>query len=249
LAACTHIHTLGNLTKYVPGYAWQLVSKTYLTRRAGVPLKAAGVALAIEFGGLIAVAVCLGLALLPSEAALPLAPHISPALRLLLAGAVAGGLVAAPLVLRHVQRAGLMRGLIGDIRAVRPKELWLAFVVMLGAWSVLGMGLVELVRSVYPLPLDHWPATASALALAFVIGFVVILAPAGVGVREAALTLLLSPYLPAGLAALVAIGSRLTLALSEVFGYAIAWAAQRATQTSGGQSPKGIRPSRGSSDD
>ncbi len=54
-----------------------------------------------------------------------------------------------------------------------------------------------------------WLQAASLFALSWSIGFVVVIAPAGFGVRESALVLLLAPFLPPAVAASLALLSRL----------------------------------------
>jgi uncharacterized membrane protein YbhN (UPF0104 family) len=55
-----------------------------------------------------------------------------------------------------------------------------------------------------------------AYALAFVAGFLVFIAPGGIGAREAALTVVLTPVLPAGAPVVVAIASRVVLTVADL---------------------------------
>jgi uncharacterized membrane protein YbhN (UPF0104 family) len=61
-----------------------------------------------------------------------------------------------------------------------------------------------------------------AYALAFTAGFLVIIAPGGVGVREAALAVALGPALPAGAPLVVALASRVVMTVADLVWAAIA---------------------------
>ncbi len=68
-----------------------------------------------------------------------------------------------------------------------------------------------------------------AYALAFVAGFLVFIAPGGIGAREAALTVVLTPVLPAGAPVVVAIASRVLLTLADLInaGWPSCWGVPR----------------------
>jgi hypothetical protein len=48
-----NIHLQTNLAKYIPGYAWQLLGKAYLTRNAGVSVGVVGLAMIVELSQLV----------------------------------------------------------------------------------------------------------------------------------------------------------------------------------------------------
>ena len=58
--------------------------------------------------------------------------------------------------------------------------------------------------------------------MAWAIGFLVFLTPGGLGVREGALALLLAPFLPSPLPAVVALLARLWWTVAELISVAIA---------------------------
>ena len=61
----------------------------------------------------------------------------------------------------------------------------------------------------------------AAYAAAYAVGFLALLTPAGLGVREGVLVVALAPVLPAGPALVVALSSRLWMMLVELAGAAI----------------------------
>ena len=89
-------------------------------------------------------------------------------------------------------------------------------------WAVTGLAFATLVASVYPLAASDVPLVVAAYAAAYAAGFLALLTPAGLGVREGVLVVALAPVLPAGPALVVALVSRLWMMLVEAAGAAIA---------------------------
>ena len=91
-----------------------------------------------------------------------------------------------------------------------------AFTVSVLFWSIVGLGFRQLVIAVN-VDAAHlsWLQSTSIFTLAWGAGFVIIFAPAGLGVREVALTYLLGSVLPAGEALSVALLSRLWWIVTE----------------------------------
>jgi hypothetical protein len=77
------------------------------------------------------------------------------------------------------------------------------------AWIVYGSAHWALARSILPVALTDLPSVAGASALAWAGGYLAIVMPAGIGVREGLLVLLLAPMLGAGPVAVLAAGIRL----------------------------------------
>src|SRR5690606_36057873 len=82
-----------------------------------------------------------------------------------------------------------------------------AVVAQAGIWLLLGLGFWVLARGC---GLDVGPVFAIGLfAAGYAVGFMVPIAPAGLGVRDAVLTLGLMPYVPAGEALAVTVMARM----------------------------------------
>ncbi|MCX5672753.1 MAG: hypothetical protein NTU94_15660, partial [Planctomycetota bacterium] len=75
-------------------------------------------------------------------------------------------------------------------------------------WLLIGMAFWLAARSVSDVPLARAPFVISASALAVTIGFVAVFAPAGLGVREGLLLLLLATVLGDATTALVIVSVR-----------------------------------------
>ena len=94
-------------------------------------------------------------------------------------------------------------------------------------WAVTGLAFAALVASIYPLAVADVPLVVAAYAAAYAAGFLALLTPAGLGVREGVLVVALAPVLPAGPALVVALLSRLWMMLVELAGAAVAhWVAR-----------------------
>lgn len=89
-------------------------------------------------------------------------------------------------------------------------------------WLTTGAGFFLLVASLQPATLPGWMALTSAFSMAWVVGFLAFLTPAGLGVREGALALLLAPLLPPPFPALVALLARLWWTAAEGISVGIA---------------------------
>lgn len=89
-------------------------------------------------------------------------------------------------------------------------------------WLMAGTGFFLLVSSIQTIPLNRWLVFVSALSMSWILGFLVFLTPGGLGVREGALALLLVPFLPTPLPAVVALLARLWWTVAELVSVAIA---------------------------
>lgn len=208
---------IANLGRYVPGKVWQIAGLAVLAGRRGVPAATATGAAVLGQGIALAAAAGIG------TGALLGAPQAGAGARgaaFALVAAVGVGL--APPVFRRVtalwfrlarQEAPAGLGSVHAVRWVGAYAVnWLLYAF---AFWVLAVSL-GLDAPLLPV--------ASAFAAAYVFGYVMIFAPAGVGVREGFLVLLLSPHLGAGPAGALAIVARLWTTAVEVIPAAAFWA-------------------------
>jgi glycosyltransferase 2 family protein len=89
-------------------------------------------------------------------------------------------------------------------------------------WVVTGIAFAGLVRSLHPLAAADVPLAVAAYAAAYAIGFLALITPAGLGVREGVLTVALAQIMPVGVALAVALLSRLWMMLVELLGAGLA---------------------------
>ena len=204
---------VGELGKYVPGGVWPILGRGELARRAGVPRPAAYGSVLLSLAALYLAAsmvVVVGLpALMGDEGAGILAP-----LMLLPLGFAA----LHPAVVRTVV------GLLARV-ARRPIDVvipgWgtsVALVVRyVPAWVAIGGATWAVARS-----LDASAGIAdvgTAAVLSWIVGFVVVPVPGGVGVREAAFVAAAGSLDP-GVAAVVAVVARILFVVVDAVGAA-----------------------------
>jgi uncharacterized membrane protein YbhN (UPF0104 family) len=204
---------LGQLGKYVPGSIWPAVAHMELGRDYRVPQRVSGAAVAATLlmsvgTGLLAAVVLVPLA---GGGALGRYWWIVVALPLV-------ALVAAPPVLNRLLGLALRLAR----RAELPQPLTLAGVLRsvswaLAAWLCYGVQLWLLARQ---LGVPGGPRllllSTGAFAGAWSVGFLLVIAPAGAGAREAALILLLGSAMSSAEATVVAVVSRLLMTVGDL---------------------------------
>jgi hypothetical protein len=199
------------LGKYVPGAVWPVVAQMRLGRELGVPRQRMGLAFLLTLGLSTLVGVLVGLAALPAllraeGRGVLLGLLVVPVLLALLVPNVINTLLDR--ALRLLRRPGLERPLAG--RDIARGVLWaLAFWLVYGghAWLLaVGLGAD---------PLEALPVAIGGFAIAFSLGPLLVVLPAGAGVREAVLVVLLSGVLSTAEATAVALTSRGVLMLTD----------------------------------
>jgi len=83
-------------------------------------------------------------------------------------------------------------------------------------WGCCGLAFFLFVKSLSPLGWHQFPAMMGIYATAWTVGFLSVVTPGGLGIREGVLSLLLSAYLPPATATLVALLSRLWSLAAEL---------------------------------
>ncbi len=102
-------------------------------------------------------------------------------------------------------------------------------IIVLGLlfWAVTGAGFAALVASVEGFPPDLLFVLPGAFSSSWAAGSIAFVSPGGLGAREGALVLLLSPFLASPIPAIVALLSRLWWTLADLFSWFIAFVAQK----------------------
>lgn len=223
VARGARIWFLANLARYVPGNVWSFVGAVELAKREGVARRTTLATMALTQLLSVGVALLVGLPVLAAEWARLGRPALY--------GAVAVAVLAA-LALAFRRRLGAL--LRRRYPGVEAADLVPApgTAVLLGAgyacyWAVTGLAFAALVRSVHPLDAGDIPLTVAAYAAAYAVGFLALVTPAGLGVREGVLAVALVPVMPAGAALLVALLSRLWMMAFELLGAGVTLAVER----------------------
>jgi glycosyltransferase 2 family protein len=216
-AAGARIWFLSNLARYVPGNVWSYVGAVELARREGVARRTTLAVMALTQVLSVGVALLVGLPVLLAERA-----------RLGRPALLGVGVVLAAAALAAIFRRQLLGLARRRLPGLDPADLTpsagtvaLLTVGYAAYWAVTGVAFAALVASLYPLDPTDVPVVVAAYAAAYAVGFLALLTPAGLGVREGVLVVALAPVLPAGPALVVALLSRLWMMLVELAGAAI----------------------------
>ena len=199
--------------KYLPGKAPTLVGAVWLFNKEGVPVRSAVGAVLLRTGLTVAVGLVISVPLTLTASfreAFPwawVACLVFSGLGVLCMHPMVFGAIARPL-LRKLRRQEL-----GDLPRLRDYLAPAGAVLV--QWFFVGLALWFVVSSITSVSLDLLPAFISVGAMAVTYGFVIFLAPAGLGVREAIFVAALGPIIGGDLAAVVAVAMRLVHTLAE----------------------------------
>jgi glycosyltransferase 2 family protein len=213
------IYFISNLGRYLPGKVWQLAGMAVLAERAGLSGLAASAAAMLGQLVLLVTGALFVVLLLPGWAGSGTA--VVAAAGLAAAAALVLRLLAGPL--REPLRNRL-RGRLGNrlapaldfAGAVRGRAAlgWAAGYAL--SWAALGLAFTLFVAAFTPDAALHARHLAGTVAASYLGGYLAFFAPGGIGVREAAMGVLLAQVVPAEVAVVIAIASRLWFTLAEV---------------------------------
>lgn len=230
--SAARIYFLGQLAKYVPGSVWSIVGQMEQARAVGIRRDRSATAGVVVLVVSLTTAIGLGVLAVPAlldvdGAGYAAVVGLLPLLGIVLWPAVLNRLVGLGLrVLRrppldHDLTAGPLLRVAG---AAAVSNALLGLVTWILAVDLGGEGWLLL------------PLCIGAYNIASAIAFVVIPLPAGAGLREAVLVLLLAPEIGSGRATLLAVLTRLVLTVTDVAVAAgVASLTRRAVPTPGAQ--------------
>jgi uncharacterized membrane protein YbhN (UPF0104 family) len=205
---------LASLGKYVPGKVWAVAGAAILAQRAGVDPSAA-VAGALVLQALALSSGAVAVALTAREAFQSVGPGVVPLGLAVIALSLAGIFVLAsqPLLDRisRILPASLPR-----LRAIAPGMLVAAFLANVFAWGAYGVALIFLARGLLPDLHLSLPQAIGVFTCSYLVGFIALFAPGGLGPRESVFLLLLAGDIGLKPAAALALASRLLLTGTEV---------------------------------
>jgi hypothetical protein len=227
LLAGLRAYFISQFGKYIPGKAWVILIRVAMLRGSpgGTPL-IVGVTATYETLTSMGAGATLGLLLLPWVGVVP--SQVSNNVELV------GAIAALPLVLgvlnkMAARRIAKLRGPDATPLPSPPITLLLqGFLHGVAGWCLLGIATGFAIQAVAPEPppptFDSFLADLGAMALAYVAGFFVLVAPGGLGIRELILQYALAPrfepklgsQLANALAAVVSLVLRLTWTLAEL---------------------------------
>jgi hypothetical protein len=225
-SAC-RVWFLSQLGKYVPGKIWFAMGRVALSRQEGVGFLVASVSTVLE---LLLVILAAGAVFLLSA---PFWPSIgSRELTILPAALVVIAFIVHPVVFGYLMR---LAGRVLRRSIVPPRLSWRSLGSNAGwyalSWILYGAGIDCLLRGVrldgVELPalgvLPRLLFLSGASAVAWSIGFLSLIAPGGLGVREASLAYLLGMHFPGPIPVFLALVSRVWIMIGELVSITIGW--------------------------
>lgn len=206
---------VAQLGKYLPGGIWALVAQVAMARDLKVPARQAATATFLTIALSIISSLLLALVTLPF--ALP--GLVTAYWWVFLAVPVLLVLLHPRLVAWWSSTAFRLLRRPGAGVQLSWAVLLRSTVLLLLSWVALGLHFGALVAELegdQEGEFSRWVLSVGIFALAWVAGFLVIVAPAGAGVREAALVLGFASVMPAGAVLAVAVLSRVLLVAADV---------------------------------
>lgn len=219
---------ISQFAKYVPGNVAQYVGRVGMSLSRGIPARPLAVTIIMETMLVVAAAALVGVGTgVLSEVGAQVVRHHGSQLLLIAALVALGGigLFVLRLIAPHLLRRFAPKYAPAPEGNLLPSQ-WStvrAFVLYCSMYVWLGFALIMLSRFLLPSANhDNWLLIAS-FALAWVVGFVTPGAPAGLGVREGLLLLMLAPVYSTAAASILVIALRIATTLGDVLDLTVGW--------------------------
>ncbi|MBI5804908.1 flippase-like domain-containing protein [candidate division TA06 bacterium] len=205
--------TASFLAKYIPGHVWAVGGRMILCKAEGISEKISGTAMIIEMMGLLLGSLLAGIAGIPFLLTQGVPSWVwlmtVPAGVLLI-------LLFSPLLfslLRWSAKIILKREV---ALAASPARFGAAVLLYFISALIQGAAFFCLIRAIYPIGLKFLPGAIGLYNGAWAVGFLSLITPGGLGVREGAMAFLLEYFIPVPLAIIISILARLWITLFEV---------------------------------
>lgn len=217
----TRLWLVTNLGRYIPGKIWQFVGMAaYMRERSGEGALALGATITFQILSLLT-GVAVAIAALGTRA-LEI-PGGSP-VRLALLVVVLVVLLNPAVMRRLVRLAARLLSEDDDPGVPSVADDARAAFGLLVAWGIYGLGFWCLARGTMAGPLPGPAVLGGVFAAGYVIGYLALIAPGGIVIREGAIAGLLAALtpIPLGVAAALAAMTRIWIVLSELLAVVVA---------------------------
>lgn len=206
-------YLVSQLGRYIPGGVWDVAGRVYISADSGLPKGKVSVTILVEMVlGVVTGALIFVGSLAFWDQALPVeAVFVSVAF------------IAAGLAALHPAILGPLLNLAA--RLLKREAVWLPMsygqILLLAVYHLavrllVGLAFFLFAAALTPMEWRLLPVFAGIFVAAWVMGFVVMLAPQGLGVREGVMVFLLSFYLPVTVASVIAVAFRIWLSLRDL---------------------------------
>lgn len=224
----TRIWALSQIARYLPGGVWDVAGRLVMASQAGYSRTIVSVSILLEMVLQTVSAVIVFLVSLLFWQDTTIARLALWAILLIPSGLI----VLHPRLLNAILARGarLMKIEFRPL-PLRYQDVFGLLVIHLGARVLIGTGFYLFALAVYPWGLEGWPIAVGIFAAAWVVGFLVVFVPMGLGVREGVMTFLLGAYLPVVPASVIAIGFRVWIALRDIIFAGVGWVLRELSST------------------
>ncbi len=211
---------LSNIVRFIPGNIWQILGMAELAADDGVSRLTTFTSIVLHQVLSIAAGATLAALYFAVAGQSAWLAMIRPLLWLIPLGL----LLCHPRILQ-----ALLNRLLALLRrppieiTLTGRQLAAALLGYGAAWLLTGAGFALLAASITPVTLQQGIALIAVWAAAYVIGYLTLITPSGLGVREGVMILLLAPLFPAPIPTVIALSARLWAITVEVVGAAIAF--------------------------
>lgn len=210
---CFQFSSLTLLVKYIPGYVWPYIGKIYFCKKEGVSEPKAMVSIYIDQWMIIVSGILVFLIsyytnfidIWKNDAVSEYLP-VGFFIFIFLHPRIMVGLLNVILKKKQKEKIKIEIKLIGIFELI---------LIYSGFWLLCGVGFNFFINSIYTIGFDKVFVVAGIFSISWVIGFLSFFVPMGLGVREAALSVLLSAVMPPAIAIVIAIVSRIWLVIPE----------------------------------
>jgi hypothetical protein len=227
LSTGARVFFVSQLGKYVPGSVWPIVLQMEAGRARGASRRT------MLTANLLAVAVNTAVGLLVAAVLLPFYNHtvLTRYWWVLLAGILLAGLLH-PKIFPRLLNATLARfGREPLVPVLSARTLFRAGLWSVACWILFGLQLGILADAVSHKGLGLYLLCTGAMALAVSAGVLFLPAPAGAGVRDVVVVLLLSAVMRPGAALGLTLITRLSLVVGDLLLALLAWLGQRTSSS------------------
>ena len=208
------------LGRYVPGSVAMVAGRIGMCRRHGIPAATTFASLVYENALILISSLLLAAASVPLW---PPFPYERYALLLTILAPVCL-LFLHPAVFRRLANAGLRRLKRDPLKATLPfSRVLLLLPYYVGGWIILGLSFCALAASIAPVGIGDLALLIGGYAFAWEVGFLALVTPSGLGVKEGVLYLILRLVFPAPVSAALVVLSRLWQTLAELACAAAVW--------------------------
>jgi hypothetical protein len=208
------IWCLSSLGKYIPGKVWAIAGMAIMAKQEGVSGAAAtGSAIIMQLVS-IATGTIITFALIGTQLLDEMWPGASlVALALAVLALICVLALTSPSLTRRI---GFVVGRPDAVQPVEPESLAAALFTNFLAWAGYGLALqLLLLGTIANVSLD-WATATGAFAASYLIGYLALIVPGGLGVREGFLIIFLQGSIGLGPAAALTVASRIALTVNEL---------------------------------